>query len=677
MNKIAIDVKSTQTKQNNRKKMDMLTANTLRMLAVDAVQTANSGHPGLPLGTADIVTVLWSHFLKHNPKNPTWPNRDRFILSAGHGSALLYSLLHLWNYLITLEDLKRFRQWGSLTPGHPEYDPTLGIEMTTGPLGQGLATSVGMALAERWLAAYFNRPNYPLIDHFTYVLVSDGDLMEGVSHEAASLAGHWNLGKLIVLYDDNHISIDGSTSLSCSDDVSGRFKAYGWQVLHADGHDAAALAAALKAAQSNHNHPTIIICRTHIGWGSPRQDSSKAHGEPLGLEDLRLTKEALGWPLEPLFFVPDEVRTHIEQLSGPLAVRQDEWEQMLQGYRREYPDMSRAWDEWLQGRLPDGWEKSLPEFSSAKPLATRTASGQVLDALYACMPTLLGGSADLTPSNNTRPKDASDLLPPDYQGRYIHYGVREHAMGSIMNGLALNGLRPYGGTFLVFSDYMRPAIRLAALMKLPVIYVFTHDSIGLGEDGPTHQPVEHLTSLRAIPNLLVLRPADANETKAAWQIAMRRTKGPIALILTRQALPLITPDNESTARGAYILLDFSPNTNPRLILLASGSEVSLALEAGKMLIEKNIAVRVVSMPSWELFDAQSPDYRLAVLPTGIPCFSIEAGLTLAWPRYTGEKGASLGLDRFGSSAPAPVLFDKFGFTAENIVRQVFELLGRI
>lgn len=652
-----------------------LTAHTLRLLAVDTVQKANSGHPGLPLGVADIVTTLWTRFLKINPQDPTWANRDRFVLSAGHGSALLYSLLHLWGQHFSREDLEQFRQWGSVTPGHPEYDLNHGIEITTGPLGQGFASAVGLALAERCLAATFNRPGFAIIDHFTYVLVSDGDLMEGVSHEAASLAGCWKLGKLIALYDDNQISIDGSTTLSFTDDTAGRFGAYHWHVQTVDGHDMNAISQAIESAQRETERPSIIICKTHIGWGSPRQDSSKAHGEPLGIEDLRRTKEALGFPGEPAFYVPAPVSEYMQVIERRLGKEQTAWEQGLAQYQKQYPELAVTWEDWQQGALPQHWESWLPVFEEGKPLATRSASGKVLDALFPRLPFLFGGSADLTPSNNTRAKEAVDLLPPDFSGRYIHYGVREHAMGSIMNGLALHGLRPYGGTFLVFSDYMRPAIRLASLMKLPVVYVFTHDSIGLGEDGPTHQPVEHLTSLRAIPNLLVIRPADANETCEAWRAALKRRDGPTALILTRQALALITPAHNPTALGAYVLVDPPAGTRPQLALLATGSEVSLAVDAQKLLAAQGVSARVVSIPSWELFDAQPPEYRRSVLPVDLPCLSIEAGITLAWSRYTGPSGASLGLDRFGASAPTKILFEKFGLTAENIARQAQMLLG--
>jgi transketolase len=648
--------------------IDRLIATTLRTLAADETQEARSGHPGLPLGAADLVTALWTRFLRHDPADPAWPNRDRFVLSAGHGSALLYALLHLFGYPLPLEELKRFRQWGSRTPGHPEVDRDVGIETTTGPLGQGLGNAVGMALAERWLAAHFNTPEFPLIDHFVYVLASDGDLMEGVSHEVASLAGHLGLGRLIVLYDDNHISIDGPTELTLSDDAVARFAAYGWHVQTVDGHDMAAVDAAIRAARAEPGRPSIIACRTHIGFGSPRQDTSKVHGEPLGEDALRTTKEALGWPPETRFRVPEEIGSRLAQIRRRGAAQTADWKALLATYRDRYPDRAARWDALVSGRLPDGWDAALPSFAADKPLATRAASGQVLDALTGQVPGLLGGSADLTPSNNTRPKDAVDVRPGDFTGSYIHFGVREHGMGAILNGLALYGLRPYGGTFLIFSDYLRPAIRLAAMMRLPVTYVFTHDSIGLGEDGPTHQPVEHLTSLRAIPNLVVIRPADANETTQAWKVALERRAGPTALILSRQALPVVTAPGNALSQGAYVLAD-AADVRPQLVLVASGSEVAVALAARAALAGEGIAARVVSMPSWELFDAQPAAYREQVLPLGVPRLAIEAGVTLAWPRYVGAEGMIIGLDRFGASAPAPVLFEKLGFRTEDVVKQ--------
>ncbi len=653
---------------------DRLLANTLRMLAADAVQQANSGHPGLPLGVADLVTALWTRFLKHNPADPAWPDRDRFVLSAGHGSALLYALLHLSGYPMPLDELKRFRQWGSHTPGHPEYDPGRGIETTTGPLGQGLGNAVGMALAERWLAARFNAPGFPIVDHFTYVLASDGDLMEGVSHEAASLAGHLGLSRLIVLYDDNHISIDGPTGLAYSDDATGRFAAYGWHTQQVDGHDMAAVDAAIQAARAETERPSLIACRTHIGYGSPRQDTARVHGEPLGEEGLRRTKETLGWPLEPRFHVPPDVRARVEQMQKDGAARQAEWEVLFSRYREAYPDLAAQWDIMMNGELPSDWESALPAFAG-KPLATRVASGQVLDAIAPHLPMLLGGSADLTGSNKTRPAGAEAVQRGDFSGSYLHFGVREHGMGAILNGLASHGgVRPYGGTFLVFSDYMRPAIRLAAMMGRPVIYVFTHDSVGLGEDGPTHQPVEQLTSLRTIPNLVVIRPADGNETAQAWRVALERRDGPTVLALTRQSLPQITPSDNDLARGAYVLAEAGGGA-PDVVLIASGSEVSLALAAREQLAQDGIAARVVSMPSWELFDAQPAGYRATVLLRGVPRLAVEAGSTLAWARYIGDGGSVVGLDRFGASAPYKVLFEQFGFTVENVVERARTLVG--
>ncbi len=655
--------------QSKFSEIDQLAATTLRMLAAEGVQKANSGHPGLPLGAADMAIVLWTRILKHNPANPTWFNRDRFVLSAGHGSMLLYGLLHLCGYPITLEDLKSFRQWDSITPGHPEYDPERGIETTTGPLGQGFCTAVGIALAERMLADRFNQPSFPLVDHYTYVIASDGDLMEGVSHEAASLAGHWGLGKLIVLYDDNGISIDGPTSLSYSDDVPQRFAAYHWHVQSVDGHDMAAVEAAIHAAQVETDKPSIIACKTHIGYMSPLQDNSKVHGSPLGEEGLAKTKEAFGWPLEPRFLVPDEVRKYFEVVGEKGKKSQGLWESMLTGYRKAFPELAAEWEMIVDGKLPDGWDSQMPSFPADKPPATRVASGKVLDAISPRLPWLVGGSADLTPSNNTQPAGSKAVMKGDYHGAYIHFGIREHGMAGIMNGLALHGLRPYGGTFLVFSDYMRPSIRLAAMMGLPVIYVFTHDSIGLGEDGPTHQPVEHASALRCIPNLLVIRPADGNETVAAWKVAMERKNGPTALLLTRQNVPMVTPGDDSLKKGAYVLSEADKKPID-IILMATGSEVSIALEAQKQLADELIAARVVSMPCCELFEQQPDSYRHSVLLKGVPRLAIEAGITLSWGRYMNGKGVVIGMDRFGASAPYKTLYEKFGFTAENVVKQV-------
>ena len=654
--------------------IDHLLANTLRLLAVDAIQAANSGHPGLPLGAADVITVLWTRFLKHDPAAPAWPDRDRFVLSAGHGSALLYALLHLFGYPISLDELKHFRQWGYVTAGHPEYDPERGIEVTTGPLGQGVSNAVGMALAERWLAARFNRPGFPVVDHYTYVLAGDGDLMEGVSHEAASLAGHWGLGKLIVLYDDNHISIDGPTELAFTEDVLKRFDAYGWHVQRVDGHSMEEVDAAIRRAQAETDRPSIIACRTHIGYGSPRQDTAKVHGEPLGPEGVRETKRFFGFPEDKAFYIPQEVRERVAAMRAEAAAAHEAWERMMAAYREAHPQLAREWAWFVAGTWPAGWEEHLPDFTGEKPLATRAASGKVLDAIAPHLPMLLGGSADLTSSNKTKPKDAKDIQRGDFCGNYIHYGVREHGMAAIMNGLATHYVRPYGGTFLVFSDYMRGALRVTALMNLPVIFVFTHDSIGLGEDGPTHQPVEHLMALRAMPNLVVIRPADGNETAQAWKMALER-RGPTALILTRQSLPQITPKDNQLARGAYILAD-PLSGDPDIVLIATGSEVALALDAVDPLLAKGVTARVVSMPSWELFDAQDDAYRASVLPPGKPRLAIEAGATLGWARYVGPEGDVIGIDRFGASAPGKTLFEKYGFTVENVVTRALALLRK-
>ncbi|MBL7161358.1 MAG: transketolase [Anaerolineales bacterium] len=658
-------------------KTDQLIATTLRMLAVDAIQEANSGHPGLPLGAADIATVLWTRFLKNNPSDPLWPDRDRFVLSAGHGSALLYALLHLSGYPLGLDEVKNFRQWGSRTAGHPEYEPDLGIEVTTGPLGQGISNAVGLALAEQWLAARFNKPDFPIVDHYTYVLAGDGDLMEGVSHEACSLAGHLSLSKLIVFFDDNSISIDGNTSLTRSTDVLKRFEAYGWQTLRADGHDMASIDEAIRAAHADAEteQPTIIACKTHIGYGSPGQDTAKVHGTPLGDEGLNATKEHFGWPTEPRFHIPEESKARFAEKASLGAEKQEQWKELLEKYRQEYPDLAAQWDAYVKGELPAGWEEALPDFSDSKPLATRATSGQVLDAIAPVLPTLLGGSADLTGSNKTKAKSQTPIAPDDFNGDYIHYGIREHGMGAIMNGLALHGLRPYGGTFLVFADYLRPTIRMAAMMGLPVIYIFSHDSIGLGEDGPTHQPVEQLASLRIIPNLLTLRPADGNETSQAWKAALERVDGPTALVLTRQGLPQVTPSDNDLIKGAYVLSE--PKwVAPEIVLIATGSEVEIVLDAKAKLADEGIDARVVSMPSWELFDAQTDEYRLSVLPPDTPRLAIETGVSLGWSHYVGPDGAVIGLDRFGASAPYQTIYEEFGFTAENVVEKAKEILGK-
>ncbi len=656
--------------------------NTIRTLAMDAVQKAKSGHPGMPMGMADVAYVLWTRFLKHNPKDPQWPDRDRFVLSAGHGSMLLYSLLYLTGYDLTLEDLMAFRQWGSRTPGHPEYGLTPGVETTTGPLGQGFANGVGMAIAERFLAATFNRPGFPIFDHSTYAIVSDGDLMEGVSHEAASLAGHLGLGKLVYLYDDNDVSIEGSTDITFTEDVAARFRAYGWHVQKVDGHDLKAIARAIRAARRETARPSLIICRTHIAYGSPgKQDSASAHGEPLGEEEVRRTKEALGWPPDARFWVPPEVLPVFRRAVEEGAAAQARWQAMFADYARQYPREAALLERLWAGELPDGWEEALPSFSPADgPMATRKASGIVLNALAAVLPTLIGGSADLAPSTQTLLKGYADFQKDTPAGRNLRFGVREHAMGGILNGMALHGgLIPYGGTFLVFSDYMRPAVRLAAMMHLPVVYVWTHDSLWIGEDGPTHQPVEHLAALRAIPNLTLIRPCDASETAEAWRAALRRRNGPTALVLTRQNLPVLDRSEmagaQNLARGAYVLRD-APEGHPDLILIASGSEVHLALAAQEGLAARGVRARVVSMPSWELFDAQPPAYRAAVLPPTVPKIAIEAAMPLGWERYVGPDGVVIGVRRFGASAPYPVLMEKFGFTPQAVIERAMETVAQ-
>jgi len=665
-------------------KREDLCVNTLRVLSAECVEKANSGHPGMPMGAAPMAYVLWTKFLKHNPRHPAWFNRDRFVLSAGHGSMLLYTLLHLTGYDLPLSELLRFRQWESKTPGHPEYGLTPGVETTTGPLGQGFANGVGMAIAERFLAATFNRPGYEIIDHFTYAIVSDGDLMEGISHEAASLAGHLGLGKLIYLYDDNHISIEGNTDLAFTENRAARFEAYGWHVEQVeDGNDLEAIEKAIVSAQKETRKPSLIAVRTHIGYGSPnKQDKASAHGEPLGKEELKLTKQKLGWPLEPEFFIPEDAlrvfRAALEQGKAEEA----RWTLLVEGYQKTFPDQARELDRWMKGDLPEGWGKDIPEFpADPKGLATRAASGTVLNALAKRMKNLVGGSADLAPSNQTLIKGEEDFQAEHFGRRNLRFGVREHGMGGILNGMALHGgLIPYGGTFLIFSDYMRPAIRLAALMHLSVIYVFTHDSIGLGEDGPTHQPVEQLAALRAIPNLAILRPCDASETAEAWRFALSHKDGPVALALTRQGVPVLDRKVFAPAaglqKGAYVLAE-SPKRKTDLLLAASGSEVHIAIEAAERLDQKGISSRVVSMPSWELFDRQPESYRRDVFPPEIKArVAVEAGRTQGWWRYVGDKGAVVGLDHFGASAPYKTLYDKFGITADRVVEKALALLGR-
>ena len=665
------------------KKLDDACVNTIRMLSADGVEKANSGHPGLPMGAAAMAYVLWTRFLQYNPANPGWADRDRFVLSAGHGSMLLYSLLHLTGYDLSLEDLEDFRQWESKTPGHPEYSLTPGVETTTGPLGQGLGNGVGMAIAERFLAAHFNRPGHDIVNHYTYGIVGDGDLMEGVSHEAASLAGHLGLGKLIYLYDDNHISIEGSTDIAFTENRVGRFVAYGWQVLEVeDGNSLEDIGDAIALAREETGRPSLIAVRTHIGYGSPnKQDKAVAHGEPLGTDELRLTKENLEWPLEPSFFIDDEVLRHFRKALEKGRELEEQWKADLDAYETGYPELGREFKRWFEGALPEDWDKDIPTFPpDPKGTATRVTSGTILNAIANRVPNLLGGSADLAPSNKTVITEAEDFQADSPHGRNLRFGVREHGMGSVLNGMALHGgLIPYGGTFLVFSDYMRPAIRLAALMGLRVIYVFTHDSIGLGEDGPTHQPIEHLAALRAIPNLMVIRPCDANETAEAWKIAMESTDGPVALALTRQGVPVLDRDTFAPAtgvsRGAYILKD-AKNGKPDVILIGTGSEVHLAIDAALRLEEKGVGVRVVSMPSWELFEKQSEAYRLEILPPEIePRVAIEAGVPQGWHRYVGRAGEVVGLDHFGASAPAKILYEEFGITADRMVEKALALIG--
>ena len=660
--------------------LDELCVNAIRFLAVDAVEKAKSGHPGLPLGAASMAYVLWDRFLKHSPGNPEWPNRDRFILSAGHGSALLYSLLHLTGYDLPLEELTRFRQWGSKTPGHPEYGHTPGVEATTGPLGQGFAMGVGMALAERFQAQCFNQPDLALVDHFTYAIVSDGDLMEGVTAEAASLAGTLRLGKLVYLYDDNHISIEGETDLAFTEDVRRRFEAYGWHVSRvADGNDLAAIDGAIRAAQAETERPSLIMVRTHIGYGSPKQDTSQAHGEPLGADALRATKEHLGWPAEPPFHVPQRA---LDRLRGAVERGrrwEEDWRALLTAYGVKYPSEAARYEREQRGELPEAWDADIPVFRPEDGrMATRSASGKVMNALTGRLPNLAGGSADLAPSTNTYLYGYGDLGFGKDCSRNIHFGVREFAMGAIVNGMALHGdVLPYGATFLVFSDYMRPALRLSALMGLHAIFVFTHDSIGLGEDGPTHQPVEHLAALRAIPGFTVIRPADANETAAAWRVAVELKK-PVALVLARQTVPVLGADvypvSESVPKGAYVLAD--SQGKPDLILMATGSEVQLALAAREKLDGRGIDARVVSVPSWELFFDQPAEYRERVLPPDVTArLAIEAGSPFGWHQWIG-RGDVLGIDQFGASAPGPEMMEHYGFTVDNVVKRAEALVKK-
>jgi len=670
---------------NTNPELDQLCINTIRTLAIDAVQKANSGHPGLPLGAAPMAYVLWTRFLRHNPKNPKWENRDRFLLSAGHGSMLLYALLHLTGYDLSLDELKNFRQWGSKTPGHPEYGLAPGVEITTGPLGQGFANGVGMAMGAAHLAAKFNKPDYRLIDHYVYAIVSDGDLMEGVAAEAASLGGHLQLGKLIYLYDDNHVTIEGFTNLAFSEDVPKRFEAYGWHTQTvADGNNLADIETAIRNAQKIEDKPSLICVKTVIGFGMPTQGTRKAHSDAPGEDAVRETKRHLGWPEDKQFYIPDEALAHFREAIERGEQLENDWRELVQRYEEANADDGKQWRVTMSGDLPDGWEDYLPKFEDAKAVATRVASGEVINALAPVLPMLIGGSADLGVSNNTDIKTSHSFEAGAYDGRILHFGVREHAMGSTLTGMSLNGgLIPYGGTFMTFSDYMRPAIRLAALSEVQVIYVFTHDSIGLGEDGPTHQPIEHLAALRAIPHLFVIRPADSAEVSEAWRMAILRRTAPTALALTRQKVPVIDRKKFSPAaglkRGAYILAEAETAegaaTTPKLILIGTGSEVSLTLEAREKLQAEGVPTRVVSMPCWELFDAESRDYHDEVLPPPITArLAVEAGVRQGWDRYVGQAGDVICLDRFGASAPGEVALKNLGFNLDNVLQHARALL---
>ena len=644
---------------------------TIRFLAVDGVQKANSGHPGMPMGAAAVAYTLFTRHLRYDPADPAWPDRDRFVLSAGHASMLLYSMLHLAGYDVTMDDLKAFRQWGSRTPGHPEFGHTAGVETTTGPLGQGVANGVGMAVAERFLAATYGDD---VVDHYTYVLAGDGCMMEGISGEAASFAGHQKLGKLIMLYDDNHITIDGPTDLAFSEDVCKRYEAYGWHVQRvAEGNDVDAIDAAIAAAKAETGKPSMIAVRTHIGWGSPnKQDKAAAHGAPLGADEVKLTKENAGWPLEPEFLVPDEVRDCFRAAGKRAAGAHAEWTKKYEAWRAADASRARSWDDAWSRALPEGWDADLPVFTTEDKVATRAASGKVINALAPHVPTLMGGSADLAPSNNTLIAGSDDQQAATPAGRNVRWGVRELAMAAMANGLATHGgIRPYVATFFVFVDYMRPAMRLSALMKQPVVYVLTHDSVGVGEDGPTHQPIEHLAMLRATPGFLDIRPADANETVEAWKIAMQTTDAPVGLMLTRQNLPTIDREKyaaaDGIARGAYVLADAVPGHVPDVIIIASGSEVALALEAHERLVDEGVKSRVVNMASMRLFERQNADYRESVLPPACSArLAVEAGVTFGWERWVGDGGQVLGIDHFGTSAPAGTIFKEWGFTADNV-----------
>jgi transketolase len=674
---------------NKSSEIDDICINTLRFLAADGVEKANSGHPGMPMGDAPMAYTLWTKHLRHSPANPKFANRDRFVLSAGHGSMLLYSLLHLSGYDMPIEELKNFRQWGSHTPGHPEYDISRGIETTTGPLGQGFANGVGMAITERYLGERYNKPGFTLFDYHAYIISGDGDMMEGISNEAASMAGHLKLGKVVCLYSDNKITIEGPTSVAFTEDVAKRFDSLNWHVQKVDGNDVEAISAAIEAAKAETTKPSIILARTNIGFGSPnKQDSAGVHGSPLGTDEMIAAKENLGWPTEPTFHVPDEARAAFSESINKGETLEAEWQKLFDSYAKEHPELAKELQATLAGDHCDKWEAKLPEYKPEDGgVATRSASGNALNAIAESIPMLIGGSADLAPSNNTYMKGLGDLMP-DEIGRNMHFGVREHAMGAVMNGMASGGMIiPYGGTFLVFSDYMRGAIRVAALSGFQVVYVFTHDSIGLGEDGPTHQPIEHLASLRAIPNLNVIRPCDAPETSEAWRMALKTTGTPTALILTRQKLPTVdrakygTSKASDLARGAYVIAKTPDNLNggvAQLILIATGSEVEFAMGAFDRLTEQGIAVSVVSMPCVELFEAQDAEYRNLVLPSSVRArVAVEAGTTQGWFKYVGLDGEVIGIDTFGASAPYKILMEKFGFTVDNVVEKAMQVFAKV
>jgi transketolase len=659
--------------------LQQLAINTIRTLSMDAVQKANSGHPGLPMGAAPMAYALWAGHLRHNPRNPHWANRDRFILSAGHGSMLIYALLHLTGYDLSLEEIKNFRQWESQTPGHPEFHDTPGVETTTGPLGQGAGNAVGMALAEAYLASYFNRPGHEIVDHRTYALVSDGDLMEGVCMEASALAGHWGLGKLTFLYDSNRITLDGKAEMTFTEDIPKRYEAWNWHVqVIDDGNDVDAIDRAIAEARKVSDKPSIVVVNTIIGYGSPNKaDTSSAHGSPLGADEIKLTKEYYGWPQED-FHIPGEALEHFREAVERGAEYEAEWQSRMEAYRAAHPELAKLWDQVMSGQLPDGWDDDIPVYSAEKAIATRNASGQILNAIAKHIPTMIGGDADLAGSTKTLIDDEPNTGPGHATARNLRFGVREHGMGAIVNGLTLHGglIRPYSGTFLTFSDYMRPAVRLGSLMNIPALYVYTHDSIGLGEDGPTHQPIEHVMSLRAIPNLYVFRPADANESAAAWRTAMT-LDGPVTLIFTRQNLPVLENHelvHTGVAHGGYVLADCEGT--PQVILIATGSEVHIALEAYHTLMEGGHKTRLVSLPCWELFEQQSASYKESVLPAGVTArVSIEAGVTLGWQKYTGSGGVNIGVDRFGASAPYERIYQEFGLTPETVVEAAKALVN--